>query len=240
MANIQRWHLELKNEHLDRIYKNYIYKVDLLLKYYLSCVAFDKFTVFKENDLGESIAASNNFHDVATSIRSLNDIKEMRDSGEFSCLSRHQCFIALMSAFTDFFEELLLISDIKAHEIKKPVELSVSGKIFLIRPACLKIAHYLSNKYGLIEPLTGNQGTLWINTLINIRHMLVHSQGKFNEEYREFVQLPWSRMQHGEDIKFDENFIDSVIWFLSDNLRPFVRALDGKSPILSSQKETLV
>lgn len=240
MANIQHWHLELHNEHLDRIYRNYLYKVDLLIKYYLSCVAFDKFTVFKEDDLNESIAASDNFHEVATSIRSLNDIKMMRDSGEFSYLSKNQCFIALMSAFTDFFEELLPLTDIKAGEIKKPVELNEGNKKFLIRLACLKIAHHLSNQYDLIEPLTGNQGTLWINTLINIRHMFVHCQGKFNEEYREFVQLPWNRMQHGEEIRLDENFIDSVIWFLSDNLRPFVRALDGKNPILSSKAETLV
>jgi hypothetical protein len=228
MAQMNQWHLTLKNENLNSIYQNYLYKADTILRYYLSCIAFDQFTVFQESDLGESVSASDNFHESATSIRTLNDIKLMRDSGEFAHLSRTQCIILLITAFTDFFEELLHLMQISPHEIKKPVELKLPNKLLIIRPASLKIAHYLSRKYDLIEPLTGNQGMQWINSMINIRHIFIHSQGRFNESYRDFVQHPWDKMQHGEQITFDKNSFDSVLWFLSDNLRPFVRALDEK------------
>lgn len=228
MANMNQWNLTLKNESLNSIYQNYLYKADAILKYYLSCIAFDQFTVFQESDLGESIFASDNYPEVATSIRTLNDIKLMRDSGEFAHLSRTQCIILLITAFTDFFEELLPLMQIKPHEIKKHVELVLPSRILIIRPASLKIAHYLSRKYDLIEPLTGHQGMQWINSMINIRHMFIHSQGRFNEDYRDFVQHPWDKMQHGEQITFDKNSFDSVLWFLTDNLRPFVRALDEK------------
>lgn len=228
MTHMQQWHLVLKNEQLNDIYQNYLYKTDAILRYYLSCVAFDQFTVFQDHDLCESISASDNFHESATSMRTLNDIKLMRDSGEFAYLSRTQCIVSVITAFTDFFEELLHLMQIKAHEIKPAVELKLHNKSILIRPASLKIAHYLSQKYNLLEPLTGHQGMQWINSMINIRHMFIHSQGKFNEEYRNFVQPPWDKMKHGEQIKFDKNDFDSVLWFLSDHLKPFVRALDGK------------
>lgn len=228
MGHINRWHLTLKNNKLNIIYQCYLYKADTILRYYLSCVAFDQFAVFQESDLCKIVSASDNFHESFTSIKNLNDIKLMRDSGEFLNLSKNQCVILIITAFTDFFQDLLHLMKIKPDQIKKAVELKLPNRNLLIRPASLKIAHYISRKYKLVEPLTGNESMQWINSMINIRHMFTHCQGTFNEEYRDFVQHPWDKMRHGERIIFDKNFFDSTLWFLSDHLKLFVRALDER------------
>jgi len=228
MDFFHRWGLLLEDESLNLAYQNYLYKVDTTLKYYLSCVAFDQFTVFKEIDLDERICASDDFHEAATSTRTLNDIKSMRDSGEFAHLARSQCIISLITAFTDIFEELLHLMKIKPHEIKAAVQIELHNKALSIRPASLKIAYHLSRKYDFSSPLTGNYGMQWINSMINIRHMFIHSQGRFDENYRNFVRQPWDKMQHGEPIKFDSNDFDSTLWFLCSHLKPFIETLDKK------------
>ncbi len=89
------WTLDLYHSGLSASYANYLYKLENILRYYLACVAFAEHTVFIANEAEAPVRASMNFHDSATSIRTLGDIDAMRSSGEFIQLSRSQSIIGV-------------------------------------------------------------------------------------------------------------------------------------------------
>lgn len=229
------WTLDLRHRGISAVYGNYLFRLENILRYYLACVAFAEHTVFVADEAESPIRASTNFHDVATSIRELRDIDEMRRSGEFAQLSRSQSIIGVLTAFGDLMCELRVLLDIPSQAVRGPAVVEVpGGGTYEVRPAALRIAHHISRKYALIEPLSAAYSMLHINSLINIRHMFVHHQGCFSDDYRDHVTVRWQRLNAGDRIVFDENDFDDALFFVTSNLRGFIASLDKE---LSSSRD---
>ncbi len=136
--------------------------------------------------------------------------------------------------------ELRDLLEVPSHAVKAPALVSVAGggggggggAVYAVKPATLRIAHYLSRKYALIEPLTSSYSMLHINSLISLRHMFMHEQGCFADVYRDHVVVRWQRLKAGDRIIFNENDFDDVLFFVTSNLRGFIAALDK---VLSSR-----
>lgn len=232
------WTLDLHHSGLSASYTNYLYKLENILRYYLACVAFAEHTVFVASEAEAPVRASTNFHDTATSIRTLGDIDAMRSSGEFTQLSRSQSIVGVLTAFGDLMGELRSLLEVPPHAVKAPALVAVHGGApYAVRPVALRIAHYLSRKYALIEPLTSSYSMLYINSLISLRHMFMHEQGRFADSYRDHVIVRWQRLSAGDRIIFNENDFDDVLFFVTSNLRGFIAALDK---VLSSRGDLLV
>ncbi|MDR6935702.1 hypothetical protein [Luteibacter sp. 3190] len=223
------WTLELHHPGIAAIYRNYLFALENNLRYYLACVAFAEHTVFVGAEANSPVRASHNFPDVATSMRTLRDIDQMRRSGEFAQLARSQSIMGVLTAFGDAMSDLRTALGMPVHTIKKPVLVSIpGGGTYAVRPAALRIAHHLSHQYALTEPLSSTYSMLHINSLINLRHMFVHNQGRFSEDYRDHVTRRWQALAAGEQIIFDENDFDDALYFVTSNLRGFIGALDRR------------
>jgi hypothetical protein len=231
------WTLDLHHPGISAGYGNYLFRLENILRYYLACVTFAEHTVFVANEAETPIRASTNFHDVATSIRTLRDIDEMRTSGDFAQLARSQSIIGVLTAFGDLMGDLRVLLHVPSHVVRAPALVEVpGGETYEVRPAALRIAHHVSRKYSLIEPLSSSYSMLHINSLINIRHMFMHNQGRFSDDYRGHVTPRWQRLKAGDRIVFDENDFDDTLFFVTSNLRGFIASLDKE---LSSSRDVV-
>lgn len=222
------WNLEIKNEKLSDLYDDYLYQQDNILIFYLSSVVLNDRTEISEEHFSTTIRASNNFHESATSIKTVGDIQSLIDSGEYIQLSRSFSIFGLVTAFTDFFQGLVKILELDIRELKPAVTVTKGRSEVKIKPFCLKAAFYIDDKFNLDTALAKAEAMIWLNCIINIRHMFVHEKGEFHDKYKGDMTLKWSRMEHGEKILFDENDFDSVLWYLNSHLKAFVGQLANK------------
>jgi hypothetical protein len=221
------WTLDIDHPELSAAYDNYLFRLENILRYYLACVAFSEHTVFVADEATSPIRASANFPEVATSIRTLKDIDEMRQSGDFAQLSRSQSIVGVLTAFVDLMGDVRILLNIPSHVVKDPALVGMyGGGTYEARPAALRIAYHVSQKYALIEPLTSTHSMLYINSLISLRHMFVHHQGRFSDDYRNHVIARWQDLNAGDHIVFNENDFDDALHFVTSNVRGFLASLD--------------
>lgn len=224
---MQDWSAELGDKKLNELYENYIFRQNQTLLFYISSAVLSHFTEFPQNSLNQKLRASHNFHESATSIAQVRDVKTLIDSGSFDQQARSFSIIALLTTFTDFFEGLRIFFDIKPDEYKR-LELYIfsSDKKIQIRPASLKFAFFISDKFGISSVLTKDETLLSINCWIKLRHMFMHNRGHFITEYANDMFRKWTNLNAGDAIAFDENDVDAIYWYLNNHLRAFVRELD--------------
>lgn len=222
------WHLDIKHDALDNLYANYLFQQNRLLTFYLSTLAFEKYIDIDRNHHKLPIRASNNFEKSATSIQTLGDIQQLVNNGEYSKLSRSLSIFGLVTAFENIFGELKNVLNLDNQEIKRPITLLIKSVEIKIRPASLKIACLTSKQFNLDSPLTTNDALLWMNCIINLRHMFVHNQGIFDRAYDDKMHRKWTHLNHGDEIVFDENEFDSILWYLNSHLKPFVLQLSER------------
>lgn len=220
------WSITLKDKQLNELFGNYIYHQKQTLTFYLSSHVLSDFTEFPEASLDHEVRASYNFDDCATSVAKVGDVKLLIDSGHFQQQARSLSIIALLTSFGDFFDDLRSVLEIKGHEAKEAFIVETAGRTVKIRPACLKTACFISKKYNVSSPLTEKEAILWINCWISLRHMFMHSRGKFSDEYANNMMRKWRDLNHGDPILFDINEVDSIYWFLNSHLRAFVVNFD--------------
>lgn len=225
---MEHWKLKLENDDLRSAYDAYLYRQDSLITYYLSTVAVMQNAVFDSEILNEKVRASNFFSDSATSIKRISDVVELVESEKYEQLSRSMCVLGLVTTFTDFFDELRIMLDIPTPEIKKSIELTTYDHMVVnIRPASLKIANYINNVRSLDARIADVRPLRWINCIINIRHMFIHDSGLFSESYAKEMFGSWSsEFKVNEPIKFNDEQVDSILWYLNDHVRDFANKLD--------------
>lgn len=227
---MERWKLDLKHEGLKDLHDSFLFSVENVLTYYLACTAFDQHTVFVVNDPASmELRASDDFPDGYTSKRSLQDIDNLRKTGEFANLVRSHCIFSLITAFVDFFEDVRSLLNIPPEVVKPHRQVKLyNGTIYKVRPGSLKIAHYINDEYGLLGHMTDIHTTTYIDNFISLRHMYVHNRGRFSEDYRDFVVNRWKKLKAGDRIVFGPNDFDDVLHFLVMNISGFVLSLDKK------------
>lgn len=64
--------------------------------------------------------------------------------------------------------------------------------------------------------------------------MFVHDKGLFNPTYKAHMINAWDNLEAGDPIIFDENQIDSILWFFNDHVRDFISRLDEKLSLPST------
>jgi len=222
---MEKWKLSINHKDLARLYKNYLYQQDQVLTYYLTSVAVTNYSSFESSDLEFKVRASSDFPNVATSLRTLNDIKALIDGGAYDQLSRSTCFIGLVTNFSNYIDGLKSLLAISQQDVKS-FRPRVGSDQLLIRPASLKTVACISEKYDLNSVITRDDAMLWINSTINLRHMFIHNEGLFNASESNQMRPPWSRMKNGEKILLNKNYIDDVFWFLNDHVKDFTLHLD--------------
>jgi hypothetical protein len=228
METMDRWKININDGKLQKIYEDFLFRANELLTFYLSCLVLDEYTEFKEIDLDKKIAASNNFHESATSIRNISDIKDLINSGSFSQNYRSQTFIALMTTFKDLLDEILDYSNIKEDQIKKNIIILDCSQEYCLNTAGAKIIHHLCKHYEIDPVINHGQGIRYINNLFNIRNLFIHSRGIFDEKYRKYLVTHWANMKHGEIITLGHNQFDAVFWFICEHLKTFISSIDEK------------
>jgi hypothetical protein len=225
MENMNRWNINVNDSKLQKIYGEFLFRANELLTFYLSCKVLDEYTEFKEFNLDKKISASNDFHESATSIRKISDIKDLISSGSFSQNYRKQTFIALITAFKDLLDEILNFSNIKEDQIKKNITIEYG---YIINTSGAKIIYHLCKHYKIEPVIYHFQGITYINNLFNIRNLFIHSKGIFDEKYKIFLVGHWANMKQGEIITILPNQFDAVFWFICDHLKTFILSIDNK------------
>jgi hypothetical protein len=227
---VKHWIIDLKNQKLKNIYESYLYRQERTLTFYLASVAVSNHASFPTEFHNHPVRASTNFDDNATSIRSVGEIHRMVTDGRYDQLSRSFSIFALITSFGDFFDDIRKLVNLNTQEIKKPIKLiSETKPDLLVKTASLKIAHHTNLKFGLNARVGDDYSTRWINCIINLRHMFVHDGGQFNSAYAEQMFSNWCDLKSGDPIVFNQNQVDSILWFLNDHVRDFTERLDAKT-----------
>lgn len=56
----------------------------------------------------------------------------------------------------------------------------------------------------------------------------MHERGLFNPDAKPHMVNAWVNLEAGDPITFDQNQIDSILWFFNDHVRDFTTRLDEK------------
>lgn len=226
---MKHWNIVISNQSLKKIYESYLYRQERTLTFYLASIAVSNHAHFPVEFHDTKIKASNNFDDNATSMKSVREIHEMITDGRYDHYSRSTSVFSLVTSFTDFFSDIKKLLNLDDQAVKKPVELTCRhrGKL-LFKPAALKIAHHINLNYELNARISDVYSMRWINCVINLRHMFAHDKGQFNDQYKKEMVASWAELNDGDPILFNENQVDSILWFLNDHVRNFSENLDKK------------
>lgn len=226
---MDRWKVDLKTQDLAKIYDEYLHSQERSLIFYLSSVVLSKHANFPDEHNSKTIRASNNFEDSATSIRTIGQIHALIEDGKYDQLSRSFILVSMVTALGDCFDRVRQLLRLDEQAIKKTVTVRQGNRPDVtIKPATLKIAHLADTTLSLNSRICDHYSSRWINCIINLRHMFVHDKGLFNPTYKEHMINAWDNLEAGDPIIFDENQIDSILWFFNDHVRDFISRLDEK------------
>lgn len=226
---MDRWKVDIKNQELAKIYDEYLHSQERSLNFYLSSVVLSKHSNFPDEHNSTTIRASENFEDSATSIRTIGQIHALIKDGRYDQLSRSFIVVSMVTALGDCFDGIRRLLQLDEQAIKKTVTIRQDNRPdVVIKPAALKIAHLADSTLNLDSRICDHYSSRWINCIINLRHMFVHDKGLFNPTSKPHMINVWDNLEAGDPIIFDENQVDSILWFFNDHVRDFISRLDEK------------
>lgn len=227
-----RWKADLKSQELAKIYDEYLHSQERSLIFYLSSVVLSRHAIFPDEHHSATIRASGNFEDSATSIRTIGQIHALIEDGRYDQLARSFIVVSMVTALSDCFDGVRRLLQLDDQSLKKAVTIRQDHRSdVVIKPAALKIAHLADSTLNLNSRICDYYSSRWINCIINLRHMFVHDKGSFNPAYKAHMINVWDGLDAGDPITFDENQIDSILWFFNDHVRDFISRLDEKLPL---------
>lgn len=138
----------------------------------------------------------------------------------------------MVTTLGDFFEGVRKLLQLDIQTIKKTLTIKEGvKKDVVIKTAPLKIAHLANSTLNLDSRICDHYSSGWINYIINLRHMFVHERGLFKPDAKPHMVNAWANLEAGDPITFDQNKIDSILWFFNDHVRDFTTRLDEKLPL---------
>ncbi len=226
---MERWKVDLKSQELAKIYDEYLHSQERALIFYLSSVVLSKHASFPEEHKHTTIKASDNFEDCATSIRTIGQIQALVEDGSYDQLARSFIVVSMVTTLGDFYEGVRKLLQLDIQTIKKTLTIKEGiRKDVVIKTAPLKIAHLANSTLNLNARICDHYSSGWINCIINLRHMFMHERGLFNPDAKPHMVNAWVNLEAGDPITFDQNQIDSILWFFNDHVRDFTTRLDEK------------
>ncbi|MGV8675542.1 hypothetical protein ACV356_20395 [Pseudomonas aeruginosa] len=226
---MERWKVDFKSQELAKIYDEYLHSQERSLIFYLSSVVLSKHASFPDEHQDTKIKASDNFEDCATSIRAIGQIYDLIEDGRYDQLSRSFIVVSMVTALGDFFGEVMRLLSLDEQAVKKTITIRQDNRAdVVIKTAPLKIAHLADRTLNLNSRICDHYSSRWINCIINLRHMFVHDKGLFNPRYKADMINVWDNLMAGEPITFDDNQVDTILWFFNDHVKDFSSRLDKK------------
>ncbi len=218
--------LKLRNKSIQKIYDSYLYAMDQIMTFYLSCVVFDEHAVLTDVE-DYSIRASYNFCDEFTTIKKVKDVKNLIEDNTFQQLYRKQTLVSQISILEYYFSKLVKILRVPKSELEKPAELSEYGMNFFSKNATLCRIHAIARVYKIDSVITKYQAFSALQGYINTRNMIVHNQGSFDKKYKGKAYVYWKKYFHGQKLMISENMIDDICFFLNDHVKVFTKEIDS-------------
>lgn len=139
--------LKLRNKSIQKIYDSYLYAMDQIMTFYLSCVVFDEHAVLTDVE-DYFIRASYNFCDEFTTIKKVKDVKNLIENNTFQQLYRKQTLVSQISILEYYFSKLVKILRVPKSELEKPAELSEYGMNFFSKNATICRIHAIARFFA--------------------------------------------------------------------------------------------
>jgi len=223
---MKRWEQQLSNKKLDKIYNDFLYSMDQVMTCYIGYLLVDKHIDFPDDILEYKIRASKSFHESVTSIKTIRNLKYIIDNNDFSNIYIAQSIVSLVNILDGFIQDISDVLGIKPEEVKTKVTKKYYNHEYIFSSGVMKKIFYIAEMYNIDNVITHYQAALYINTIINTRHMIVHSRGCFDELYKNGIVNKWHGYSHGDKLKFKEEDFDAVFWFFMDHAKSFIKSID--------------
>lgn len=223
---MKKWLLDLKNKELDKLYSSYLYSMDQLMIFYLSCVTFDNFP-WLDGDENIKIRASNDFHESATSIRFIGDVKKLIYDKKFQQLYRRNAIITAVSILEFYLEKLIILLKIKNNETKKIAKIDYYGKIYSSKAKILRYIFAISRQLQIDNVITHYQAFLAFRKYIATRNLIIHNKAIIDKYYIEKYVNNSKKMKEGDFLNISEGAFDDIFHFFNSHIKAFTRDIDN-------------
>lgn len=178
-------------------------------------------------DEDQKLALSSNFDEPLTTIRTVGDLSQSMQQGEYGQICVRLATVQLCTAFEVLFDT---ITDIYAvPEDKQPF----SARYHFLRPDSVKLGNKsirqirkLHTHLGISSVLDRDEVLIKLSAIIDVRNCIVHSSGRvMSVEKTSRLKAYGIRTNVGDMIQFDDNIFDDFLHYMMFHVTSCMKVL---------------